>query len=165
MSAIASLIAAGIATAGAVGSAVNNKKAREEQQRQFRKDQARLEMEYYRDPLSTITNKTLLKSAKEFHKDNLDAINNRMVAGGATFENQLAARQASNEGMDNLYAQLLRGEDARRQRNEDRQMGLDQQNSLYKQNSYLQDAQNWQAWGAQTANAAMSYGNAQLLNT
>ena len=163
----AALIAAGIAaagaTAGAAGSAANRKKARQEETRNYQNAKDYLNSMYYRDPLSTAGNRTLLKAARENYAEGLDALNNRMVAGGATMENQLAAMKTANQGMDKLYGQLLMGEDARRDRIAAQRMQLDSQHSSAVQNGYLQAAQDWQNWGSQIANAAMSYGSSQLL--
>lgn len=157
-------VAAAGATAGAVGSAADNRKAQEERTRMYNQSRDFLTSQYYRDPLSTIGNKTLLKSAKQAYKDNLDAINNRMAAGGATIENQLAARQANNEGMDRLYGQLLRGEDARRDAINQQRLQLDQNYSAGVQQSYIQNAQNWQSWGSQMAQSGMSLATSGLLD-
>ena len=156
-------IAAAGATAGAIGSSVKNREAQEERTRMYNQSRDFLTSEYYRDPLSTIGNRALLKSAKKSYKDNLDAINNRLVAGGATVENQLAARQANNEGLDRLYGSLLQGVDARRDSINQQRLQLDQNYSSGTQASYLQAAQNWQAWGSQIAQAGMQLSSSGLL--
>ena len=163
----AALISAGLAaagaTAGGIGSAVNRRKAMEEENRNYQNAKDYLNSMYYRDPLSTVGNRSLLKQTRENYADGLDALNNRMVAGGATMENALAARQANNENLDKVYSQLLMGEDARRDRLAAQRMQLDSQHSAAVQNGYRQAAQDWQAWGSQMANAALSYGSASLL--
>ena len=157
-------VAAAGATAGAIGSSVKNKEAREERTRMYNQSRDFLNSEYYRDPLSTIGNRSLLKSAKKAYKDNLDAIDNRMVAGGATMENQLAARQANNEGLDRLYGNLLQTVDARRNAINQQRLQLDQNYSAGVQASLLQDAQNWQSWGSQIGQAGMSLASSGLLD-
>ena len=160
----AALIAGGLAaTGGAVGSALNRARAREEETANYQRARDYLTSMYYRDPLSTASNKALLKTVRENYEDNLDGLNNRMVAGGATMENALAARQAQNEGLDKVYNQLLMGEDARRDRIDAQRMALDDRHSQAVQSGYREAAQDWQSWGSQMANAAISYGSAQLL--
>ena len=163
----AALIAAGIAaagaTAGAAGSAANRKKARQEELSNYQNAKSYLNSLYYRDPLTTVGNRSLLKAMKDSHQETLDAINNRMVAGGATVENQLAAMKANNTSMDRAYTQLLKGEDARRDRIDAQRMQLDDRHSSAVQAGYMQAAQDWQNWGSQIANAAMSYGSSSLL--
>ena len=163
----AALISAGVAaaaaTAGGVGSALNRKRAREEELRNYTQAKDYLNSMYYRDPLSTVGNRSLLKAARQNYAEGMDALNNRMAAGGATMENQLAAMKSANQGMDKLYGQLLMGEDARRDRIAAQRMQLDSQHSSAVQSGYMQAAQDWQNWGSQMANAAMSYGSTQLL--
>ena len=151
------------ALGGAIGGAVNRGNAREEEARMFNDLNSRLTSQYYRDPLTMVGNQSLIKQAKQGHADSLDAIQNQMVAGGATMENALAARQANNESMDKIYTTLLQAEDARRDRIDSQKMGLAQQHSQFVQNSYLQAAQDWNQWGGQMAQAGMSLMNAGLL--
>lgn len=157
-------LAAAGATAGAIGSAVNSRKAREERTRAYEEAKGFLESQYYRDPLSTTGNRALLKSLDERMRDSQDALDNRMVAGGATMENQLAAREANNRVMGGVFTNLLQGEDARRDAIDRQRLQLDQQYSQGVQQGFLQDAQNWQAWGAQMANAGMSLASSGLLS-
>lgn len=157
-------VAAAGATAGAIGSSVNNRKAQEERTRIYNQSKNFLSSEYYRDPLSSISNRTLLKTMDQRLRDQNDALQNRAVAGGATMENQLAARKANNEAMSNVYSNLLMGEDARRQAINQQKLQLDQQYSQGTQMSYLQNAQNWQAWGTQMAQAGMSVASSGLLS-
>ena len=159
-----SLIVSGLIAAGSAGlSAYNRAKADRERQANYENAKSYLNSLYYRDPLSTVGNQSLLKTVKQNHADEIDAVQNRMAAGGGTMENALAARQASNEGLDKVYSQLLMGEDARRDRLDQQRLALDQQNSAAIQGSYRQAAQDWQSWGAQTAGAMMSYGSSDLL--
>ena len=150
------------AAGGAIGSAAQTKKARNEENQSYQNARDYLNSMYYRDPLSTVGNRALLKSMDERMKKNMDALNNRAVAGGATMENQLAARQANNEVMGNVYSNLLMGEDARRDKIDQQKLALDQQHSVNLQNSYYKNAQNWQTWGAQMGNTGMSLGSSLL---
>jgi len=159
----AALISAGVAAASAAASAYNRNKARQEELENYNNARSYLDSLYYRDPLTTVGNKSLIKTAKKTYADNLDAIQNRSIAGGATMENQLAARQANNESLDKVYGQLLLGEDARRDRITAQKMQLDSQHSQNIQNGFRQAAQDWQQWGTQTAQAALAYGSSNLL--
>lgn len=152
------------ATAGAIGSAANNRKAREERSRMYNQSRDFLSSEYYRDPLSTVGNRALLKNLDQRLRDQNEALQNRAVAGGATMENQLAARKANNETMSDVYSSLLMGEDARRQAINQQKLQLDQQYSQGQQMSFLQDAQDWQAWGAQMAQSGMGLMSSALLD-
>ena len=156
-------IAAAGATGGAIGSAANRRKAREEESRSYNQARDYLTSQYYRDPLSTVGNRSLLKAAKEAREDDIEGLENRMVAGGATMENALAARKASNEREDALYGRLLQNEDARRDRIDAQRLALDQQHSGFVQNGFMQAAQDWQNWGGQMAQAGMSVMSSGLL--
>lgn len=159
-----SLIAAGASSLiGGVGSAVKNRQAKNEENRLYGWMKDSLNTEYYRDPLSTLGNRSLLKSFNQRMKDNTDAINNRAIAGGATFENQLAARQAGNEATDRFYTSLLQTEDARRQGVDRQKRSLEQQHSANLQAQLAQGAQDWKNWGAAMGDAVMAWGNAKLL--
>lgn len=148
------------ATAGAIGSSVNRNKSQKERTRAYENAKDFLSSEYYRDPLSSVGTRALLKSMDERLKDQTDALNNRAVAGGATMENQLAARKANNETMSGAYSRLLMGEDARRQAVQQQKFQLDQNYSAGIQSDFRQAAQDWQTWGAQMAGAGMDVFNA-----
>lgn len=161
---VALAAAALLSTAGAIGNAENRRKANIERDRIYNKSKSYLDSEYYRDPLTSYGNRALLKSMDKRLEDQNDAMQNRAAAGGATIENQLAARKSNNETMSNVYSNLLMGEDARRQQINQQKLALDQNYSAGVQSSYLQAAQNWQTWGSQMASAALSYGSSSLLS-
>lgn len=163
-------LAAGSAALGTLGSGIaagvgasNIKKARNEEAKSYKNARSFLDSQYYRDPLSSVGNRAILKGLDERMKDQADAIENRAAAGGATMENQLAARQASNRTMSNVFTGLLQGEDARRDRINSQKLALDMQHSANVQNSYYQNAQNWQNWGAAFGNAMGDLGSSILL--
>ena len=164
LSTAALLGSAAVSALSAGASAYKRNQAREEEARNYQNAKDYLNSMYYRDPLSTAGNRSLLKAARQNYADNLDALNNRMVAGGATMENQLAAMKSANQGMDKLYGQLLMGEDARRDRIAAQKMQLENQHSAAVQSNYRQAAQDWSQWGNQTASAILSYGSTGLLD-
>lgn len=161
------LIAAGVgalaATGGAIGSASNRRQARNAKNAYYDYAEDTLLNQYNRDPFTSAGNKSLLKAADRNYEKSLDAISNQMAAGGATMENALAARQANNESRDKLYGQLLMNEDARRDRITSQRLQLAGQRASDDANYYLQRAQDWNQWGGQMANAAMSLGSSMLL--
>lgn len=106
----------------------------------------------------------LLKSVNQDREDSNDAINNMLIAGGATTENALAARKASNERFDKFQGQLLEADAARRDRLDAQRMQLRQQRAGNTANNYLQAAQDWNQWGQQTAGSILSLGSTGLLN-
>lgn len=150
--------AAAGAAGGAIGSSVNAKKAQDERERMYNESMDYLNSMYYRDPLSTTGTRALIKSMDQRLKEQNEALENRAAAGGATIENQLAARDANNKVMDKVYTSLLQGEDARRAAIEQQKLQLAQANSAAAQAGYLQQAQNWQSWGQQMSQAGLSLG-------
>ena len=156
-----SLLGSGI---GAVGASVNNRKARDEENRNYQYARNYLNSEYYRDPLSSVGYRSLLKSFDDRRRDEVDAMRNRAIAGGATIENQLAAKNALNRTESDFNARLLQNVDARRQRLDSQILSLEAQHSNNVQNNFREDAANWQAWGSAFGDAAMNVGNAFLLN-
>lgn len=161
LAAAGSLLASGI---GAIGAAVNTKKARQEELRNYQYAKDFLNTQYYRDPLSTTGNRSLLKLRDEQRADNLEALNNQATATGATMENRLAAMKAENQTDSRLLSSLLQGEDARRDRISGQQLALENQHSANIQNQFYQNAQNWQQWGAATSDAIQQWGSAAALD-
>ena len=117
----------------------------------------------YEDITKTPSGAAILKLRNEQRLDDLDAMDNRAAAGGATVENRLAAMKAENRSDSRLMAELLQSDEARRRSAEAQRLSLDQQHSGNVQNSYLQNAQDWQAWGSVMGDAAMSFGNTAIL--
>ena len=164
---LASGIAAGIgALASSIGSGIaagKNAKARDEENRSFSYAKNFLDSKYYQDPLSMVGNRSLIKTFDETMKDNMDALFNRSAAGGATMENKLAAMNSYNKGTSGLYSNLLQSVDARRDSVDQQKLNLEMQHSQNIQNSFYQDAQNWNNWGNTGGGALMDFGNTALL--
>lgn len=162
------LIAGGVSAlgslGGAIGSSINTKKARNEENRYYQYGKEFLNSEYYRDPLSSVGYRSLIKSFDDRRRDEVEGMRNRAIAGGATVENQLAAMNALNRTESDFNAKLLQSVDARRQSLDAQKLSLEGQHSQNVRNNYLQDAYNWQAWGSAFGDAAMNVGNAFLLN-
>lgn len=160
----AALIGAGVAAAGgAIGGAVNRSKAKNTMNSwyDYAEDYARTQANT--SVFDTAGGKALLKLSGRNAADNLDAINNMMVAGGGTMENALAARQSNNEARDKVNMQLLQADQNRRE-NWDRQLlNYKGQRADYNANSYMQAAQDWNQWGGQMASSLLSLGSTGLL--
>lgn len=153
------------ATAGAIGSSQNIKKQRQERDRFYRYASDVNEMRRHESIFDMPGGRAALKLQAERRADDIDAANNRAIAGGATVENQLAVRKSLNRQDSDLTARLLQFDDANRRAVDQRQLALDQSHSAGVQQSYVQDAQNWQAWGTQMAQSGIQLGMAGLLST
>jgi len=152
------------ATAGAIGSAVNNKRAQDERTRAYNAAKSNLELMKHESMLDSVGGRSALKLQNERREEQLRGMENRAVAGGATFENQLAARNAINRTDNELSMRLLQYDDAHRQGINQQKLALDQNYSNGVQQSFYQNALNWQNWGQQLGNAGMSLANAGLLS-
>ena len=144
-----SLLAAGAAVAGILGKAIgeigagNAKKQYENL----------INAQAHRDPLTALGNQSLIKMREQQKEDDRDQIKNRAVAGGATFENQLASMKAMNRADSDFQSQLLLNEDARRQ-----------QYDMTLANMKQQDANTWQSWGQSFLDSGMQLGNALMMD-
>ena len=114
--------------------------------------------EYYKNPEDNLGTRALLKAREERREEDINAINNKAAAGGATIENQLAARKAMNRDESQFESQMLLSQEARRQALSQQKMAADQQ-------AYAQDAQNWQSWGANMSSSLMSLGGLAALGS
>ena len=68
---------------------------------------------------------------------------NQAAAGGATFENTLAAKQASNEAMADVVSGIMQGETARQDAFRNQLLNLDQQRTAQKMALKQQSGANW----------------------
>ena len=156
-------LAAGASAIGSIGSAVNRKKAKNTMNSWYNYAEDFANTQRNLSTFDTPGGKSLLKIADRNYADNLDAINNRMVAGGATMENALAARQANNENRDKVNMQVLQADQKRRDAWDNQLLNLKGQRAEYTANNYLQAAQDWSQWGGQMASSLMSLGSTGLL--
>lgn len=157
-----SALASGIS---AYKSSQKNKAAREEEQKAYDRTRLALDADRYRSPFDSYANKLLLKSLDQRVRDISDAEDNRALAGGATAENRLAARESMNKLISNTYDNALAGEDARQQAIRNQLLALDNQHSQNIANNYIQDANNWQQWGSNMSNALAQFGISSLIGS
>lgn len=158
------LIAAGVAaTGGAIGSAVNRRNARNTMNSWYNYAEDYSRTQANSSIFDSPAGKSLLKLDDVRARKELDSINNRAIAGGATMENQLAARQSANENRDRVTSQLLQYDDRNRRAWQEKGLDIAGQRANYNAGSYMQAAQDWSQWGGQMANAALSLGSTSLL--
>lgn len=111
----------------------------------------------------TLGGKSLLKISDSNKLKEIAALNNRAVAGGATMENQLAARQALNESQDKMHMQMLQADQKRKDAWDNQLINLKGQQAQFNANRYYQAAQDWNQWGGQMASSLLSLGSTGLL--
>lgn len=141
------LIMAGI---GALGSAVGagiqsfqNAKAAELAENNYNNTRGRLLTDMYANPLDLVANKALLTQMDRRLDKQEEAVANQAAAGGATFENTLAAKQASNEAMADVVSGIMQGETARQDAFRNQLLNLDQQRTAQKIALKQQSGANW----------------------
>lgn len=114
MSLILPLIGLGVSAIGAGIQAGQNAKANKLAEDNYNQTRGRLLTDMYANPLDSVANKALLSQMDRRLDKRERAIENQAAAGGATFENTLAAKQASNEAMADVVSGIMQGEQARR---------------------------------------------------
>lgn len=161
------LITAGIGAAtngiGSLFSAQKEKRAAAIERANYLNQQNALKAEKYRDPLNSVSNKALLSQMQRTLERNNDALENRAVAGGATFENSLAAKQATNDAIGNTVNALMQGEDSRRSNYNSQLLNLEAQHNNALINQQQLAAQRWAEWGNAMANGITNLGSTYLL--
>lgn len=113
MSLILPLIGLGVSAIGAGVQAGQNAKANQLAEENYNRTRERLLTDMHANPLDSVANKALLSQMGRRLDKQERAVENRAAAGGATFENTLAAKQAGNEVMADAVSGILQNEQAR----------------------------------------------------
>lgn len=140
-------ILAGVgAAANAIGAGINafqNSKANKLAEENYNKMRGQLLTDMYANPLDSVANKALLSQMDRRLNKQEEAIANRVAAGGATFENALAAKQASNEVMADVVSGVMQGEQARQDSFRQQLLNLDSQRTAQQIAAKQQAGQGW----------------------
>jgi hypothetical protein len=139
------LAGAGLA-ASAIGAGINafqNAKANKLAEENYNNIRGRLLTGMYANPLDSVANKALLSQMDRRLNKQEEAIQNRAAAGGATFENVLAAKQASNEAMADVVSGIMQGETARQDAFKQQLLNLESQRVAQQIAAKQQSGQNW----------------------
>lgn len=113
MSLLLPLIGLGVSAIGSGIQASQNAKANQMAEDNYNATRQRLLTDMYANPLDSVANKALLSQMDRRLNKREKAIDNQAAAGGATFENTLAAKQAGNEAMADVVSGIMQGETAR----------------------------------------------------
>lgn len=134
------------AATSAVGAGIqarNNAKANEMAGDNYNRTRGLLLADKYTNPLDMVANKALLSQMDRRLNKQEEAIANQAAAGGATFENVLAAKQASNEAMADVVSGIMQGETARQDAFRQQLLNLDSQRVAQQIASKQQSGANW----------------------
>lgn len=86
------------------------------------------------------------------------------AAGGATFENTLAAKQASNEAMADVVSGIMQGETARQDAFRSQLLNLDSQRTAQQMAAKQQAGQGWASLGNSVFGAMTTLGGSMMEN-
>lgn len=140
-------ILAGVgAAANAIGAGINayqNSQANKLAEENYKATRQRLLTDMYANPLDSVANKALLSQMDRRLNKREEAIQNQAAAGGATFENTLAAKQASNEAMADVVSGIMQGEQARQDAFREQLLNLDSQRTAQQIAAKQQAGQGW----------------------
>lgn len=136
--------------ASAVGTGIaanQNAEANKLAEDNYNKQRAQLLTDMYANPLDSVANKALLSQMDRRLNKREEAIANQAAASGATFENTLAAKQASNEAMADVVSGIMQGEQARKDTLRSQLLNLDSQRTAQQMASKQQAGQMWANMG------------------
>ena len=160
------LAAAGLA-ASAIGAGINafqNAKANKLAEENYNRQRGMLLTDMYANPLDSVANKALLSQMGRRLDKQEEAVANRAAAGGATFENTLAAKQAGNEAMADVVSGIMQGETARQDAFRNQLLNLDSQRVAQQIAAKQQSGQNWANLGNSAFGALTNLGGTMLEN-
>jgi hypothetical protein len=130
----------------AIGTGINayqNSKANKLAEQNYNQTRGRLLTDMYANPLDSVANKALLSQMDRRLNKREEAIANQAAASGATFENVLAAKQASNEAMADVVSGIMQGEQARQDSYRGQLLNLDSQRTAQQMAAKQAAGQNW----------------------
>lgn len=156
------LIGMGISAIGTGIQAIQNGKANTLAEANYNKQRESLLTDIYTNPLDSVSNKALLSSMDRRLEKQEKRVENAAAAGGATFENTLAAKQASNEAMADVYSGILQGEQARQMQLKNQLLNLDSQRTAQQMATKMQSGQAWANMGNNIFDSLTTLGGVQM---
>lgn len=137
------LIGMGISAIGTGIQASQNAKANKLAEQNYNRTRGLLLSDKYTNPLDLVANKALLSQMDRRLNKREEAIENQAAAGGATVENVLAAKQASNEVMADVVSGLMQGETARQDALRNQLLNVDSQRTAQQMAAKQASGANW----------------------
>lgn len=163
-----SLLLAGIGlAASAIGAGIQakqNAKAEKLAESNYNTTRERLLTDMYANPLDSVANKALLSQMDRRLNKQEEAVANQAAAGGATFENTLAAKQASNEAMADVVSGLMQNETARQDALRNQLLNLDSQRTAQQVAAKQRSGAAWAGLGNNISGAFTNLGGTMLEN-
>lgn len=151
----------------AIGTGINalqNSKANKLAEEQYQSTRNRLLSDMYANPLDSVANKALLSQMDRRLNKQEEKIENQAAAGGATFENTLAAKQAGNEAMADVVSGVMQGEQARQDNLRNQLLNLDSQRTSQQIAAKQASGQAWANLGSGIFSSLTNLGGVMLEN-
>lgn len=164
MSLLLPLIGLGVSAIGSGIQASQNAKANQLAEDNYNRARGQLLTDMYANPLDSVANKALLSQMDRRLNKQEEAIANRAAAGGATFENTLAAKQASNEAMADVVSGMMQGEQARKDALKQQLLNLDSQRTAQQMAAKQQSGAAWASLANGLSGALNTLGGTMLEN-
>lgn len=164
MSLVLPLIGTAISAVGTGIQAAQNAKANKLAEDQYKQTRGQLLTDMYANPLDSVANKALLSQMDRRLAKQQEAVDNASVAGGATFENTLAAKQAGNDAMADVVSGIMQGEQARQDSFKQQLLDLDSKRTAQRIAAKQASGQAWANLGDNIASSFTTLGGTMLEN-
>lgn len=162
MSLVLPLIGLGVSAITTGIQAGQNAKANKLAEEHYNTTRERLLADKYANPLDSVANKALLSQMDRRLDKRERAIENQAAAGGATFENTLAAKQASNEAMADVVSGIMQGEQARQDALRSQLLDIDSQRTAQQIAAKQNAGAAWASLGSGVSGAMTTLGGTML---
>lgn len=164
MSLLLPLIGLGISAIGTGIQASQNAKANKLAEENYNKQRESLLTEKYTNPLDLVANKALLTQMDRRLNKQEEAVENRAAAGGATFENVLAAKQSGNEAMADVVSGVMQSETARQDNLRNQLLNIDSQRTAQRIAAKQQSGAGWASLGNNVYSSMTTLGGTMMEN-
>lgn len=154
----------GVSAIGTGIQAFQNAKANKLAEENYNAQRGSLLTDMYANPLDSVANKALLSQMDRRLEKRNEAIENQAAAGGATFENTLAAKQAGNDAMADVVSGLMQGEQARKDAIRGQLLNLDSQRTAQQIEAKRQSGAAWASLGNAVGGSFTTLGGTMLEN-
>ena len=151
--------------ASAIGTGIQasqNAKASKLAEENYGKQRDSLLTDMYSNPLDSVSNKALLSSMDRRLEKQEQKVENMAAAGGATFENTLAAKQAGNEAMADVMSGVLQTDQARKDAFKTQLLNLDSQRTAQQMAAKQAAGQAWANLGNSLSSGIFTLGGSMI---
>jgi hypothetical protein len=164
MSLILPLIGMGISAIGSGIQSYQNAKASKIAEDSYNRQRGQLLTDINTNPLDLVANKALLSQMDRRLAKQQEAVANQAAAGGATFENTLAAKQAGNEAMADTVSGMMQADTARRDTLRQQLLNIDAQRASQQMAAKQQSGAGWASMANALSGSLSTLGGTALEN-